>query len=99
MTQKEIIRAWRDLDAREASVKGEIPENPAGIVELSDEDLGTVVGGTNTPITSIVTSIIASVVSFSQFWTAFASCNEGCPRSPNGTCRLATFGCCGGGGS
>ena len=49
MNNVDIVRAWKDADFR-ASLDGEdlshLPENPAGVSELSDEDLQTVAGGT-----------------------------------------------------
>jgi mersacidin/lichenicidin family type 2 lantibiotic len=43
-----IIKAWKDADFREeltAEERALIPENPAGLVELTDEALSDVVGG------------------------------------------------------
>jgi mersacidin/lichenicidin family type 2 lantibiotic len=48
MKTSDIIRAWKDPAFR-ASLSDEqraaLPKNPAGVVELSDEDLGRVSGG------------------------------------------------------
>jgi mersacidin/lichenicidin family type 2 lantibiotic len=44
---QEVVRAWTDPDFREglsAEVLATLPPNPAGAVELSDEDLGMVSG-------------------------------------------------------
>jgi mersacidin/lichenicidin family type 2 lantibiotic len=49
MSNIDIIRAWKDLDYRNSLSEAELaqlPENPAGPVELSDTDLSEVVGGT-----------------------------------------------------
>ncbi|MDY7228268.1 mersacidin/lichenicidin family type 2 lantibiotic [Hyalangium rubrum] len=43
-----IIKAWKDADFRtelSAEERALIPENPAGMVELTDEALSDVVGG------------------------------------------------------
>lgn len=48
MSNSDIIRAWKDADYR-ASLSEEqlglLPENPAGAIELSDEDLSSLSGG------------------------------------------------------
>lgn len=48
MTAKDIIRAWKDENYRQSLSEGErltVPENPAGLVELTDDDLGVAAGG------------------------------------------------------
>jgi mersacidin/lichenicidin family type 2 lantibiotic len=48
MSQKDIIRAWKDRNYREGLSEEEkslLPENPAGIVELSDDVLDNIAGG------------------------------------------------------
>jgi mersacidin/lichenicidin family type 2 lantibiotic len=49
MKKDEIIRAWRDPDyffALSDEQRSGLPENPAGMVELSDEALTHVLGAT-----------------------------------------------------
>ena len=49
MTTREIIRAWKDAKYRlslSEEQRAQLPENPAGLIELRDEDLGAVAGGT-----------------------------------------------------
>jgi mersacidin/lichenicidin family type 2 lantibiotic len=46
-----IIRAWKEPEYRE-TLTGEIPPHPAGLVELSDEELGLVSGGAGTVTSS-----------------------------------------------
>jgi type 2 lantibiotic, mersacidin/lichenicidin family len=44
----DIIRAWKDEEYRNSlseEQRSQLPENPAGMIELSDEDMGSVVGG------------------------------------------------------
>ena len=44
----DIIRAWKDEDYRNslsAAQRAALPKNPAGMVELSDSDMGKVAGG------------------------------------------------------
>ncbi len=47
MSYEEIIRAWRDRGFRRnlEGAGAELPENPAGVVELDDEALGEMGGG------------------------------------------------------
>jgi mersacidin/lichenicidin family type 2 lantibiotic len=44
----DIVRAWKDEEYRESlspEEKALVPSNPAGVVELTDEDLAFVLGG------------------------------------------------------
>ncbi len=48
MSKKDIIRAWKDAEYRQSLSETEramLPEHPAGLIELSDADLGIVSGG------------------------------------------------------
>lgn len=48
MSHENIIRAWKDTDFRNSLSKKErllLPENPAGLVELVDSELGAAAGG------------------------------------------------------
>jgi mersacidin/lichenicidin family type 2 lantibiotic len=85
MSNVDVVRAWKDKGYR-ASLSPEelaaLPPNPAGPIEISDEDLGNVAGG-NLPyptvtctLGDICTSYFASCV-----WTC--GCTPGCfPRPP-----------------
>ena len=47
MSIQEIIKAWRDAEYREElsqSERANLPESPAGLLELDDLELGTVAG-------------------------------------------------------
>lgn len=49
MTKIDIARAWRDPEYRaslSAAERAQLPEHPAGLVTLQDEDLTDVGGGT-----------------------------------------------------
>lgn len=51
MTKLEIIRAWKDEEYRSSlseSDRALLPQDPAGVVELSDRDLRGAEGGTIT---------------------------------------------------
>lgn len=51
MSEKDIIRAWKDEDYRNSlsdSARAALPAHPAGLVEIRDEDVEAVAGGTAT---------------------------------------------------
>ncbi len=48
MSNINIIRAWKDAEYRNSLSAAELaalPENPAGLVELPDEEMAAVAGG------------------------------------------------------
>jgi len=48
MSYRDIIRAWKDPNFRNslnAAQRALIPDNPAGLIELSDDDLKHAAGG------------------------------------------------------
>ncbi len=48
MSQQDIIRAWKDPEFRESlseEQRSQIPENPVGIIELTDPEIQAAVGG------------------------------------------------------
>lgn len=48
MSNRTIIRAWRDEDYRlglSEAERSQLPEHPAGRIELSDAELGVATGG------------------------------------------------------
>ena len=48
MSNGDIIRAWKDEDywhSLSEEMRSHLPENPAGIVELCDEEMELIVGG------------------------------------------------------
>ncbi len=52
MSKQDIIRAWKDEEFRNSlseDQRSQLPENPAGIVEISDESLESIVGGFRSP--------------------------------------------------
>jgi len=49
MSKLDVIRAWKDEEYCESlsdADRSELPQNPAGIIELTDRDLSRVDGGT-----------------------------------------------------
>jgi mersacidin/lichenicidin family type 2 lantibiotic len=52
MSHENIIRAWKDADFRNSLSEEQralLPEHPAGMVELTDTQLGKAAGGKNIP--------------------------------------------------
>jgi len=48
MTANEITRAWKDPEYREqltAEQRAQLPQSPAGLIELTDGELAEVAGG------------------------------------------------------
>ncbi len=51
MSLEQIIRAWKDADYRASlsdDEREQLPEHPAGLVELTDADLSIAAGGGGT---------------------------------------------------
>ena len=65
MNNTDIVRAWKDADFRaslELDDLDHLPENPAGVVELSDQDLYSVAGGTSLPcMITVITYLVCTV--------------------------------------
>jgi mersacidin/lichenicidin family type 2 lantibiotic len=54
MSRTDIVRAWKDeeyFDRLSAFERSQLPQNPAGIIEISDDDLLQAEGGTTFSIT------------------------------------------------
>ncbi|NJR66509.1 MAG: mersacidin/lichenicidin family type 2 lantibiotic [Leptolyngbyaceae cyanobacterium CRU_2_3] len=50
MSHENIIQAWKDESFRNSlsdDLQALLPENPAGLVQLTDAELGTAAGGFN----------------------------------------------------
>lgn len=48
MNEQDIIRAWKDEEYRLSLTEAEqaaLPSHPAGLIELTDAEMGAVVGG------------------------------------------------------
>ena len=56
MSSINIVRAWKDAEYRNSlsdAERGALPENPAGVIALTDEEMDLLVGG-NLPTNSFV---------------------------------------------
>ncbi|OUC14107.1 MAG: hypothetical protein B0A82_13900 [Alkalinema sp. CACIAM 70d] len=63
MSQENIIRAWKDADFRNSlsrDAKTVLPDNPAGLIQLNDTELGSIGGGdSNVPWCPIEKQLIS----------------------------------------
>ncbi len=87
MTPSEIIRAWKDEEYRMSlseSDRAALPAHPAGIVELSDEELSGVAGGFMPSVTCTTGGICITI---------FASCFGTCSCTNGDICSHLSF-CC-----
>jgi mersacidin/lichenicidin family type 2 lantibiotic len=69
MSELDIIRAWKDKTYRNslnADQLAQLPENPAGTIELTDDELGNVDGGT-TPSIALTIAVSFTIVTISYF--------------------------------
>jgi mersacidin/lichenicidin family type 2 lantibiotic len=88
MSPRKIIRAWKDEDYRlglNSQDRTLLPDNPAGIMELSDDELRLANGGTTTAACTIALTVGVTVL---------ASCSINCDTVFNGTCKAWSVGCC-----
>lgn len=69
MCKSDVIRAWKDEDYRMSLSEAErrmLPTNPAGLIEISDSQLGAVAGGDDRTI----------VFSYPAVCSCFGPCNS-----------------------
>jgi len=93
MLTQNIIQAWKDEDFRESLLpadRSSLPENPAGLVELPDDELRKVTGADAEPdaITTLICVLTLACI------TAAFSCYPTCNKTLVGTCPWFTAGCC-----
>jgi mersacidin/lichenicidin family type 2 lantibiotic len=83
MNNLDIIRAWKDKSYRNslsADQLAQLPENPAGAIELTNDELGNVDGGT-TPTITIGLSMLASGL-LSYYLGTNGNATNCCPPPP-----------------
>ncbi len=86
MSNLNVIRAWKDAKYRRslsAAELAQLPENPAGLVELTDSELrkaGGFGGGGGTLLTTAI--------------TCTATLGGCCPATTAITCTATMGGCC-----
>jgi mersacidin/lichenicidin family type 2 lantibiotic len=75
----DVVRAWKDEEYRSSlteAQRAQLPENPAGMIELTDEAMNEVVGGLPG---------LTQLLRCGVFFTITAEC--GCRRTVTGGCR------------
>jgi len=83
MSSIDIVRAWKDEAYRNSLTPEQqalIPAHPAGMVDLTDDQLVDVDGGTTLACVTLVTAAI--------------SCSIACPSVFQGSCAFLSIGCC-----
>ena len=86
MTHHQIERAWSDRLYRASLSDAErnaLPDHPSGAVELPDDALADVGGGTGTTDPCIIVG-----------FTFALSCMPNCDTILRGTCGAFSLGCC-----
>jgi mersacidin/lichenicidin family type 2 lantibiotic len=76
MRNMDIIRAWKDPEYRLSLSEAEkalLPDHPAGIIELTDDEMGAVAGGLRAQ-TMTVNDKICCCDSVDICWTASSLC-------------------------
>jgi len=64
MSTPDVIRGWKDEEYRRSlshEQQAMLPDHPAGVIELSDEELD-VAGGTVTTISTVLTVLTPTVI-------------------------------------
>ena len=62
MSQEDIIRAWKNPEYRDSLTeeqRSQLPENPAGLIELTETELENVHGGSRQTKDSTICDIVA----------------------------------------
>jgi mersacidin/lichenicidin family type 2 lantibiotic len=86
MSNLNVIRAWKDAKFRRslsAAELAQLPENPAGLVELTDSELRKA-GGFGGGVVALETTAI----------TCTATLGGCCPATTAITCTATMGGCC-----
>jgi mersacidin/lichenicidin family type 2 lantibiotic len=77
----DLVRLWKDPDYRDGLEPHELPEHPAGAVELTETDLSSVLG-----------ALTPRADSAGLACTGNFDCNIS--KAAGGSCQLNTRGCC-----
>jgi len=84
MSNIDIIRAWKDEEYRHSlseEQRSQLPENPAGSLELADQEMQNLVGGASTslkdgsqPLQLSVWSWLSNCKNISQAMSSTSTC-------------------------
>lgn len=82
MSHNTVIRAWKDARYRNSlseAERAQLPANPAGAIEISDEDLGNVAGGRErAPYTAICSYVCTITCTCNAFCSWLYGGDPGC---------------------
>ena len=81
ITDIDVVRAWKDEEYRSSlteAQRAQLPENPAGLVDIIDEEMNDVMGGLRFPN-------LSKFLRCGRVFTATAECR--CPWTVTGRCR------------
>lgn len=81
MKPADIIRAWKDETFRSSlsdAERANLPENPAGVVDLSDAQLEAVAGGKDHPIVDKVKTLTKDSSTICQITKSCSEITKGC---------------------
>lgn len=79
MTKLEIIRAWKDeeyFNSLNESVRLSLPQNPAGFVQLTDEDLAGAAGAAIGSCYSCISCTLACDITLATVSPAVATTDQ-----------------------
>jgi len=79
MSNIDVIKAWKSERYRMSlsdAERARVPAHPAGLVDLTDEDLGEVGGGTSDFTFTCTSGTVCITVAYSCFATC--DCTKGC---------------------
>jgi mersacidin/lichenicidin family type 2 lantibiotic len=79
MTTNDIVRSWKDEEFRDSLPEDEralLPESPAGLIELSDEELLGIDGGDSIDLCGAVIGSVIGLGSLSVTYTVAWSIQE-----------------------
>lgn len=65
MPTVDVIRGWKDEEYRQSlshEQKAMLPDHPAGVIELSDEELDVAGGTTTTTLSTILTVLTPTII-------------------------------------
>jgi mersacidin/lichenicidin family type 2 lantibiotic len=77
MSNQHVIRAWKDEKYRQSlstSELAQLPENPAGLTELNDEDLSSVNGAWSPAIVTVIVGTLATYTHSRSCWRRGRRC-------------------------
>jgi len=90
MSKLDVIRAWRDAEYRSSlsdTQRAALPDNPAGALDLSDSDLGSVAGGED--FTQVFFGCpTGDLLPCGSIWRICTCLGEFCPSSWDPWCPL-----------